>query len=79
MLTDWLTDMELIQAGDSAAIDTWIGWYKPYATSHQELDNDPDVFTEVRNAALSLASMVKQIRRGTFRAPDRGLRDPRQK
>ena len=79
ILTDWLTDMELIQAGDSAVIDTWIGWYKPYATSHQELDKDPAVFAEVRNAALSLANMVKQIRRGTYRAPDRGLRDPRQK
>ena len=78
-LTDWLTDMELIQAGDKAAIDTWIGWYKPYATSHQELDKDPDVFADVRNAARSLASMVRQIRRGAFKAPDRGLRDPRQK
>ena len=79
MLVDWLTDMELIQAGDSAVLDTWIGWYKPYATSNDELDKDSDVFTEVRNAALSLANMVKQIRNGAYRAPDRGLREPRQK
>jgi hypothetical protein len=78
-LVDWLTDMGLIQAGDSAVLDTWIGWYEPYATSHQELDRDEDLFTQVRNAALSLADMVTQIRSGSYRAPDRGLNDPRQK
>jgi multimeric flavodoxin WrbA len=78
-LTDWLTDMELIPATRSALIDTWIGWYEPYATSHEALDRDEDVFAEVRNAALALASMVKQIRAGKYRAPDEKLHDPREK
>jgi len=79
MLADWLTDMGLIQAGPLAVLDTWIGWYKPYATSHEELDQDQDVFVQVQNAALSLADMVQQIRRGAYRAPHQGLHRPRQK
>ena len=79
MLTDWLTDMKMIPAGKSAQIDTWIGWYKPYATSHEDLDKDTEIFTEVENAALTLANMVKQIRSGKYTAPDEGLHDPREK
>jgi hypothetical protein len=40
MLTDWLTDMEMVPAGPTALIDTWVGWYQPYATSHDDLDKD---------------------------------------
>lgn len=79
MLTDWLSDMEMIPAGPTALIDTWIGWYQPYATSHDDLDKDQDLFAEVGNAALALANMVKQIRSGQYRAPDEDLRDPREK
>jgi multimeric flavodoxin WrbA len=79
MLTDWLTDLELIPAGPSALIDTWIGWYQPYATSHEDLDKDQDVFTEVDNAALALANLVKQIRSGKYHAPDEELHAPREK
>ena len=78
-LTDWLTDMELIPATRTALIDTWIGWYEPYATSHEALDRDKGVFVEVRNAALALANMVMQIRSGEYRAPDAQLRGPREK
>ena len=79
MLTDWLTDMELIPAPRIAQIDTWIGWYEPYATSHDELDRDTDLLTEVANAARALASLVTMIRTGQYQAPDAGLRDPREK
>jgi multimeric flavodoxin WrbA len=79
MLADWLTDIGMIQAGPQAALDTMVGWYKPYATSHEDLDADPDTFTLVGNAALSLAAMVGQIRSGKYRAPDAGLHSPRQK
>lgn len=79
MLSDWLTDMELISAGPAALIDTWIGWYQPYATSHDDLDKDEDLFAEVKNAALALANMVKLIRSGQYRAPDAELHDPREK
>ncbi len=79
MLTDWLTDMDMIPAGPTALIDTWIGWYEPYATSHEDLDQDQDLFAEVGNAAAALASIVRQIRAGQYRAPDAGLHDPREK
>ena len=79
MLTDWLTDMEMIPAGPTALIDTWVGWYQPYATSHDDLDKDEDLFAEVQNAALALARMVRQIRSGQYRAPDEDLHDPREK
>jgi len=79
MLVDWLTDIGMVQAGASAALDTWIGWYQPYATSHEDLDKDQDLFTEINNAALSLAHMVAQLRTGKYQAPDEDLRDPREK
>jgi len=77
--SDWLPDMGLVQAGPSAVLDAWIGYYRPYATSHEDLDADADIMTEVENAALSLAAMVAQIRSGAYRAPDAGLHEPRQK
>jgi hypothetical protein len=60
-------------------LDTFIGYYEPYATSHADLDQDPDVFEEVRNAARSLVEMVRLIRTGGYTAPDRDLAEPRQK
>lgn len=79
MLTDWLTDMAMVPAGPTALIDTWVGWYQPYATSHDDLDKDKALFAEVKNAALALANMVKLIRTGKYHAPDEKLRDPREK
>ena len=37
-LSDWLDWMGLIDAGTQARLDRYIGYYKPYATSHDELD-----------------------------------------
>ncbi len=79
MLSDWLTDMGMIPAGPAAAIDAWIGYYRPYATSHEDLDNDPALFTQVKNASLSLATMVNQIRSGAYQAPNAGLHNPKEK
>ena len=79
MLHDWLTDIGMISAGPTAVMDTWIGWYQPYATSHQDLDKDKEIFVEVKNAALTLARQVKLIRAGKYRAPDAGLHEPREK
>jgi hypothetical protein len=39
-LQDWLTDMELVPAGAPALLDRYIGYYEPYATSHESLDED---------------------------------------
>ena len=79
MLVDWLTDIGMVQAGPAAALDTWIGWYRPYATSHDDLDADAALFTQVDHAALSLAAMVAQLRSGSYRAPNAGLHNPREK
>jgi hypothetical protein len=74
-----MIDMQMIPASRTALIDTWIGWYQPYATSHEDLDKDKEVFTEVGNASLALANMVQQIRTGKYIAPDKGLHVPREK
>lgn len=79
MLSDWLTDMGMIQAGAKASFDTWIGWHKPYSTSHEDLDADTDIFIQVDNAARSLAKMVELIRSGQYKAPDEGLSNPSKK
>ncbi|MFN0008303.1 MAG: flavodoxin family protein [Planctomycetota bacterium] len=78
-LCDWLTDMGLVQAGPSSALGRYIGYYEPYATSHDELDEDKGFQVEVRNAAKSLARMVREVRSGRYREPDAGLESPRQK
>lgn len=78
-LTDWLVDMELVQAGNAATLDRYIGYYEPYATSHAALDRDEAVQEEVRNAARSLVSAVVAMREGRFTRPDAALQDPRPK
>ena len=78
-LTDWLTDMGLIAAGHVALVDGYVGYYKPYATSHDELDEDKEFQEEVRNAARSLVSAVRLLRRGELKQPDASLREPRPK
>lgn len=79
ILTDWLTDIGLISAGQSALLGSYIGYYKPYATSHEDLDQDKDFQEEVRNAARSLVQAVRLLRRGDLKLPDASLTEPRQK
>jgi multimeric flavodoxin WrbA len=78
MLTDWLTDMHLRPAGDAALLDRYVGYYRPYATSHADLDEEHALFAEVRNAALTLREAVMRYREGD-REPGSELRDPRPK
>jgi hypothetical protein len=78
-LTDWLTDMGLIAAGRAALVDGYVGYYKPYATSHDELDQNKNFQEEVRNAARSLTRAVRLLRRGKLKQPDASLREPRPK
>jgi multimeric flavodoxin WrbA len=77
-LTDWLSDMSLVPA-TSAAIDRYIGYYEPYATSHDALDRDTAVQEEVRNVARSLVAAVQMASDGTFARTDRATTDPRPK
>ena len=78
-LTDWLDWMGLIDAGAAAKLDRYVGYYEPYATSHETLDRDEGLQEEVRNAARALVNAVKELREGRLSAPDRALKDPRPK
>src|SRR5882724_1415970 len=40
ILCDWLEDLGLIKAAHSAATGAYLGYYEPYATSHDDLDAD---------------------------------------
>ena len=63
-LSDWLDWMGLIDAGPLARLDRFVGYYEPYATSHDDLDRDTAVQEETRHAAQELVAMVRQIRGG---------------
>jgi hypothetical protein len=51
-ISDWLGFMHLSPAGALAELDRHIGYWKPYATSHDDLDADESIQDEIRNAAL---------------------------
>jgi multimeric flavodoxin WrbA len=78
-LCDWLDWMGLIDAGATARLDRFIGYYQPYATSHEALDADTAVQEEVRNVARAVARAVGQLRAGTLKDPGEGLEPPRPK
>lgn len=78
-LADWLSFMGLTSAGSHAELDRYIGYWKPYATNHLELDADEDIQQEVRNAAITLARAIVAQRAGQFVAAGSDLRSPRQK
>ena len=79
ILTDWLTDMGLVAAGTAALVDGYVGYYKPYATSHDDLDQDKRFQEETRNAARSLMNAVRLLRRGKLKQPDASLHEPQPK
>jgi multimeric flavodoxin WrbA len=78
-LADWLTDMKLISAGGMAESDGYIGYMKPYATSHEELDKDKAFQDEVRNVARALGAAVELARSGNLKDPAKDLTDPNPK
>lgn len=63
-LDDWLSFMRLVPADRGAHLDRYIGYWKPYATSHEELDGDTAIQDEVRNAARILLASVIALRSG---------------
>src|SRR5438132_5267906 len=77
-LHDWLSDMKLFPAGEDAVLNRYVGYYKPYATSHEDLDRDQAFFEETRNAARALVKAVMGLRAGV-RPADYDLEDPRPK
>jgi multimeric flavodoxin WrbA len=76
---DWLRFMRLEPAGTAAELDRYVGYWKPYATSHEELDADRAIQDEVRNAARTLLEAVRARRAGRQVAAGAGLRAPREK
>ena len=78
-LSDWLDWMGFIDAGVQARLDRFIGYYEPYATSHETLDTDTAMQAEVRNVASAVANAVKALRAGTLSQPDKKLSRPRPK
>ncbi len=73
ILVDWLTDMDLILAGRFGEKDGYIGYQKPYATSHAEYDCDEAFQHDIRNAAVILTRAIKHRADGTLVVVDRNL------
>jgi len=69
----------LISAGGAAEADGYIGYMKPYATSHRDLDDDKAFQEEVLNAARALGAAVELARTGHLENPAKGLADPNPK
>ena len=78
-LVDWLRFMHLVPAGVPAELDRYIGYWEPYATSHEALDKDRAIQDEVRNAARTLLEAVKARKAGKLLSPGDELEQPRQK
>ncbi|MFL5194625.1 MAG: NADPH-dependent FMN reductase, partial [Microvirga sp.] len=76
--SDWLRAMDLVPAGGAAEFDRYIGYWKPYATSHEELDQDRAVQDEVRTAAWTLLEAVRAKRSGELVTAGEN-KEPRQK
>ena len=78
-LSDWLDWMGFIDAGAQARLDRYIGYYEPYATSHDTLDKDEPVQEEARNVARAVAKAVTELRAGRLQAVQPALSRPRPK
>ncbi len=78
-LSDWLDWMGFIDAGAQARLDRFIGYYQPYATSHDVLDRDESMQEEVRNVARAVAKVVVELRAGRLQKSHPSLPRPRRK
>ena len=78
-LSDWLDWMGLIDAGTQARLDRFIGYYEPYANSHEALDKDELLQEEVRNVARAVAKSVNELRTGNLQSVQPSLKRPRAK
>jgi multimeric flavodoxin WrbA len=78
-LSDWMRFMQMAPAGPYAELDRYIGYWEPYATSHEAFDKDEDMQGEVRNAALTLLEGVRAMRAGMQVIAGAHLKQPREK
>lgn len=78
-LSDWLDWIGFIDAGAQARLGRYIGYYEPYATSHEALDHDSAIQEETRDVARAVAHAVVELRVGRLQAVQPALRRPRPK
>nr|WP_322102191.1 flavodoxin family protein [Paraburkholderia sp. J41] len=78
-LSDWLDWMGWIEAGATARLDRMIGYYEPYATSHDTLDADAPLQQEVANVARAVINAVRALRAGQLHRADEGIQPARAK
>jgi multimeric flavodoxin WrbA len=78
-LSDWLVSMRLRPAGNAAELDRYVGYWKPYATSHDELDADTAIQEEVRIVAQTLIAAIAAQRSGQLADAKPAIAPPRQK
>lgn len=78
-LSDWLDWMGLIDAGEMAKLDRFIGYYESYAQSHEVLDQDLAMQEEVRNTARAVVQATNLRRQGIVSSTDANLKRPRPK
>jgi len=78
-LSDWLDWMGLVDAGNVARLDRYIGYYAPYATSHEDLDRDLGMQAETRNVGRAVAHAVRELRSGRLQQVQPRLERPRMK
>lgn len=63
-LCDWLDWMGLVGAGDQTRLDRFIGYYEPYATSHDTPDADESMQQEAGNVGRQVSLFTHALRRG---------------
>jgi multimeric flavodoxin WrbA len=78
-ISDWLCFIGMCPAGPAGEVDRYIGYFGPYATSHEALDRDLAIQEETRNAARTLLEGVQATRAGRQVTAGNGLKAPRQK
>ena len=71
--------MGLIDSGEQSRLDRFIGYYEPYANSHDALDKDKSIQEETRNVARAVAKTVEELRTGRLQAIQPVLSRPRPK
>jgi multimeric flavodoxin WrbA len=78
-LSDWLDWMGLHDAGSLSVLDRYIGYFEPYASSHEALDRDLAVQEETRNVARAVAAAVGALRAAQSQPAKPALSRPRPK
>ncbi len=78
-LSEWLDWMGFIDSGALSRLDRYIGYFEPYANSHESLDRDTQVQEEVRNVARAVSHAVRELRSGRLQTVQPNLINPRPK